>query len=108
MLLPGLVPGLGGAIEDAAHLLAEGHTLHVDDHDASAEVDHAEHDDPTSDCDDCGHDGFCHCHGGPALAAAPAPIAINAMPAPEVVAEPMTEGRPRASTALGLERPPRA
>ncbi|MAQ13677.1 MAG: hypothetical protein CMN30_02655 [Sandaracinus sp.] len=85
MLLPGLVPGLGGAIEDAAHLLAEGHTLHVDDHDASAEVDHAEHDDPTSDCDDCGHDGFCHCHGGPALAAAPAP-------------SPSTRCRPRRSS----------
>jgi hypothetical protein len=78
-LLLGLVPGLAGAIEDAAHLLAEGHTLHDGQHDTSASADHDEHE-RGSGCEDCGHDGLCHCHGGASLAAAPTTLKVDTMP----------------------------
>jgi len=106
-LLLGLVPGLAGAIEDAAHLLAEGHTLHDEHHDASASADHEDHEEG-SGCEDCGHEGLCHCHGGSSLAAAPMAFRIGTTPILELLQVPsVSEGSPR-PPVRGLERPPRS
>lgn len=107
-LLLGLVPGLPGALEDAAHLIAEGHTLHQDHHDADVATDHGEEHEPGEDCEDCGHDGFCHCHGGSSLAAAPVRVGLDADATARVLEAPaLAAHRPRAPVS-GLERPPRS
>ncbi len=108
MLLLGLVPGLPGAIEDAAHLLAEGHTLHDDHHDVDGSADHADGHDQDSGCEDCGHEGLCHCHGGSTLAAAPMGLGLTASPTLRLLDTPRLLERPATAPSRGLERPPRS
>jgi len=109
MLLLGLVPGLPGALEDAAHLLAEGHTLHDDHHDVDASAEHSGgHDDEDAGCEDCGHEGLCHCHGTGSLAATPMALLVTATPTLQVLETPVALERPARAAAHGLERPPRS
>lgn len=108
VLLLGLVPGLPGALEDAAHLLAEGHTLHDDHHDVDASADHTEDHDGESGCEDCGHEGLCHCHGGVSLAAAPIRVGVVTTPTVVLLEAPAIPQRVASANAHGLERPPRA
>jgi len=108
VLLLGLVPGLPGAIEDAAHLLAEGHTLHDDHHDVDGSADHADGHDEDEGCEDCGHDGLCHCHGGASLAAAPLGHSVNGTPTLRALELPTLLERPAQACSRGLERPPRS
>ena len=59
-MIAGLVPGLPSAVEDVLHVVVEGHSMHADVHSEEAEGDQPQ---GRGDCEGCGHDGLCHCHG---------------------------------------------
>ncbi|MBV1861326.1 MAG: hypothetical protein KUG77_23105 [Nannocystaceae bacterium] len=93
-----LTPGAGEVVENAVHLVADGHTAHS--------IDDAEHA-PAGDEHGCtGMMHSCACHGVPSVALCDAPVALAASARGLGLALPQPDGSAASGHGDRLDRPP--